>query len=1453
MSSYIKQYIGNIFELIQDNNITSLVIPAGYDANTIIPLELQNNDTRSYVVINNEDIVFQMNVNDDKLIKYISSKDMMNILLSYINKNGDINDICDIIILSELYDGDIYYDAIVSLWLKLEKIYDGIPRLVILNSKNTNNLSSEIAHFEIKNPIISKYEYIDSTKNLVYEKIVQMLDKINLGNYNMVIIVPKISELVQYLENYDNIISGDETLRITNMNKIILITTPDKVPYIYLPNTKYVIDSMLQINEKYELESISKNTAKQHESLINVPKIGTIIRMCSLRNYEKFDKNEKQKNENVIEIIIDMLKMKVSPELILRSTDKKTILENTNLIKKLNLLNVPKLANFVSLINLSVRNSTFLWYWIRGNRFDSRIIEEGKKYNINFEEVEITESSLFSSIEPYHLPSTTNIFEIEEINPESIIDATGNIGGDSINFLRLFPNSKLTTLEIDTKTSYILKRNMNNLNNILNTDKEYDVKVINISAVKYFSEFRYADMIYFDPPWGGRDYIKSDKILLYLDNISIGNIIKNILLQGMTELVILKLPINADIDIIKSDIGDVATYTLHEVDNYLKNKISYQLMFIRSSNIIRSSRNLTEEPKEVELIKTTNSVFEGIVIASVIDIFDWSYFNLPAKSRSYTQSQYNKILLEHKKKYFNKYIGYNDLDTFLNMWNDYIEHIDNVEEWTDNNSINYDKMLKLILTINNISTILSSYFEINLVKFDVLDAVKITRPILASVYADLTYIDPYKKLYFNELKSTEKYSLDKSESVNKMLENPPLGVIALHTKSFTTKDGIVRLITFGIDTDKTGRGLPIVKRERDNKTIIAPKIIPAKIFAQQKILSNIDILKQNAFDILDDLIKNHKSFPIILKSITIDNSDILLKIAKKITGSKNTDLSKILQDFQNVNVDTLWSSKTTKSDNRFDDILKYITSDNINIYLDIGSGDAVDFDFIVSKLNPVKSISVDIKDSRLNKSSEFQLLKVNESLSLPDESVDIITIFHALHHSKDVLFRLRDIHRILKTDGLFVLKDHDVSNVDTANIVSFEHLVYSIGEGTATINNAQNYNDIEPMYYYSADCIKNYLINIGFEVVMINIYDNPTRTYKIVFRKKDPKLINNLLEKEYIRYIYVEKILNIISDRSINTYETKNSVERWLLSMANFSKDRTDPIFSTDVLDVNCRFNVQLKKELIEKSGFNSKSADKKIFDIVDIVKEFFEGKYKISSDSTFTIKDGLFTYKNYSRQITPERMNFLRTLGSDYEIVRMLLRYASILPGSQHWNMPLETFREYYNQGIRIEGFASPINSQLITIDKQNCMFCSLFPDVDKPFGSIGNFFTTDFQGKAVSVGPPYTVELFDKISTKLENECIIAERNNNKVLFYVTFSAWRDVSGFNNILNSKYTNFAAILPSGSHFYTNSNGKVETDIKATFQTVFFDMSVDYEPLDHTHLFDSMAIGNKIKLEVLKS
>ncbi|MBY9007622.1 MAG: methyltransferase domain-containing protein, partial [Candidatus Lokiarchaeota archaeon] len=471
------------------------------------------------------------------------------------------------------------------------------------------------------------------------------------------------------------------------------------------------------------------------------------------------------------------------------------------------------------------------------------------------------------------------------------------------------------------------------------------------------------------------------------------------------------------------------------------------------------------------------------------------------------------------------------------------------------------------------------------------------------------------------------------------------------------------------------------------------------------------------------------------------------------------------------------------------------------------------------------------------------------NLDIPNESVDIITAFQSLHHGEDAMFRLGDMARMIKPNGIIIIKDHDVVNTNDANNISFEHLVYSIGEGVASIDDTVKYNELVPIYYYSADYIKNHLKELGLTEVYSTSYSGPTKVYVTIFKK----LSNNLLEKEYVRYTYVKRILDTISARSKNIYESRNSVERWLLSMTNFSDDSSDPIFSTDVMNINSRFNIQLKHELIEKSGISIKYVDILINEVINIVAEYLElikGDH-ILEDDKFIIDGGYFEYKDYNRQITSGRMDLLKSLGTDHEIARMLLRYSSILPGSQHWNMPLGTFKAYYERGIRIEGFASPVNAQLIVIDR-NCKFCSLFPDVDRPFGSIGNFFTTNFTGKLVSVGPPYTVELFDKISQKIENECKLAKDTGDKVLFYTTFSAWEDTEGFQNLLKSKYTNFSAILPASTHFYISGNDIKEVEIVVKFDTVFFDTSVGHPKLNHDHLFDSMSVGGQSKLEILK-
>jgi hypothetical protein len=101
----------------------------------------------------------------------------------------------------------------------------------------------------------------------------------------------------------------------------------------------------------------------------------------------------------------------------------------------------------------------------------------------------------------------------------------------------------------------------------------------------------------------------------------------------------------------------------------------------------------------------------------------------------------------------------------------------------------------------------------------------------------------------------------------------------------------------------------------------------------------------------------------------------------------------------------------------------------------------------------------------------------------------------------DAEFRLKDISRILKKGGLLFLKDHDIITEDDADNVTFEHFVYSIGEGKATVDDANKYNKIEPMYYYSEQQVTIFLELLGFKQIYLDKFKNPTKTYMTVYKK----------------------------------------------------------------------------------------------------------------------------------------------------------------------------------------------------------------------------------------------------------------------------------------------------------------------------------------------------------------
>ena len=134
-------------------------------------------------------------------------------------------------------------------------------------------------------------------------------------------------------------------------------------------------------------------------------------------------------------------------------------------------------------------------------------------------------------------------------------------------------------------------------------------------------------------------------------------------------------------------------------------------------------------------------------------------------------------------------------------------------------------------------------------------------------------------------------------------------------------------------------------------------------------------------------------------------------------------------------------------------------------------------------------------------------------------------------------------------------------------------------------------------------------------------------------------------------------------------------------------------------------------------------------------------------------------------------------------DVLRMLMRYYTLMAdGGQQWGMTSETFERLYARGVRLECFASPLNRKLvggtapqnpqselkfsdgITGFKRGVPtphYCSLFVDTDAPFGSLGNFFHTDFPtlyaaalvdhgNGSIQLNPPFVEDILLKAAEK-------------------------------------------------------------------------------------------------------
>jgi hypothetical protein len=331
------------------------------------------------------------------------------------------------------------------------------------------------------------------------------------------------------------------------------------------------------------------------------------------------------------------------------------------------------------------------------------------------------------------------------------------------------------------------------------------------------------------------------------------------------------------------------------------------------------------------------------------------------------------------------------------------------------------------------------------------------------------------------------------------------------------------------------------------------------------------------------------------------------------------------------------------------------------------------------------------------------------------------------------------------------------------------------------------------------------------------------------------------LSEEYNNWLNVQKVIRLAKSmtptNSKNVYELTNILERWLLTLANAGirsgadKKMIEELQEKALMNaLDAKTFTTKAKELMQQPNPNNSNAG--------VVKIIDEGTRQT------TIK-----YKTYSRTISRYRANLLLSMGSRNQLATMLMRYSAIISGSQHWSIPGKIYKYIigkYETADRtfIEGFTSPVNSQIIRLNnnKRKYKFCSLFPDTDEVYGSLGSFFDYNFSDVNVIVNPPFIEPLMNMLAKKI-NAILL---KNSNVRWFIIVPSWRDAEYHLAFVNSKFKVFQKDLKKDKHSYINTsrNGEKEDNdglkIIARFNSTFFILSNDAKDVDNYKELDTL-------------
>lgn len=158
---------------------------------------------------------------------------------------------------------------------------------------------------------------------------------------------------------------------------------------------------------------------------------------------------------------------------------------------------------------------------------------------------------------------------------------------------------------------------------------------------------------------------------------------------------------------------------------------------------------------------------------------------------------------------------------------------------------------------------------------------------------------------------------------------------------------------------------------------------------------------------------------------------------------------------------------------------------------------------ITNDIEPNNSVADIFERGRIRRLGHFFNLNNYQPIpqnQIANESVDLVTCHIGLHHCPNNLLEgyIKSIHRILRKDGIFILRDHDVKTEEMSTFVSLVHSVFNLGLGVSWETDHSEFKSFKPIEEWS-QLVCNYgFIDRGERIIQ---FKDPTANTLIAFKK----------------------------------------------------------------------------------------------------------------------------------------------------------------------------------------------------------------------------------------------------------------------------------------------------------------------------------------------------------------